>query len=220
MYGVRLRVFGDYACFTRPEMKAERVSYDVPTPSALRGILESLHWKPAIQWRIDAVHVMKPIRFESIRRNELGNKTPVSSVTGAMKKGSALQTFIEDDRQQRAGLILKDVEYCVEAHFVLTDKAGSDDSPGKHLDIFNRRLRKGQVWQRPCLGCREFPAHLGYLEAIPPSPLSSCADGDRDLGWMLYDIDYTQDCSPMFFRASLHKGVMSVPPPDSAEVRR
>lgn len=220
MYGVRLRVFGDYACFTRPEMKAERVSYDVPTPSALRGILEAVHWKPAIVWRIDAVHVMKPVRFESIRRNELGNKIPVSSVIAAMKRGTPLQSHIEEDRQQRAALVLKDVEYCIEAHFVLTDKAGPDDHPGKHLDIFNRRLRKGQVWQRPCLGCREFPAHIEPLEAIPGTPLAYSPDGERDLGWMLYDMDYSSDGGPMFFHATLHKGVMKVPPPDSPEVRR
>jgi CRISPR-associated protein Cas5d len=221
MYGVRLKIFGDYACFTRPEMKSERVSYDVPTPSAVRGILEALHWKPAITWRVDAVHVMRPIRFESIRRNELASKAPVGTIRSVMKNGGAFPAvFIEEDRQQRASLVLKEVEYYVEAHFVLTDKAGPDDAPGKHLDIFNRRLAKGQVYHRPCLGCREFPAFVEPAESVPPSPLAALPDGNRDLGWMLYDLDYATDHTPMFFRANLEKGVMRVPDPTSAEVRR
>ena len=224
MYGVRLKIFGDYACFTRPEMKSERVSYDVPTPSALRGILEAVHWKPALEWRIDAVHVMRPVIFENIRRNELGHKIPMGSVRTAMKGGGEpLETFIEDDRQQRASLVLRNVEYFVEAHFVLTDKAGDSDNPGKHLDIFNRRLAKGQVYHRPCLGCREFPAFVEPLEpdgVIPASPLADLPEGNRDLGWMLYDLDYGQDYTPMFFRAKLEQGVLRVPQPDSPEVRR
>lgn len=224
MYGVRLKIFGDYACFTRPEMKSERVSYDVPTPSALRGILEAIHWKPALEWRIDAVHVMRPVVFENIRRNELGHKIPVVSVRAAMKGGSGpLETFIEDDRQQRASLVLKNVEYFVEAHFVLTDKAGAGDNEGKHLDIFNRRLAKGQVYHRPCLGCREFPAFVEPLapeDRIPASPLADLPDGNRDLGWMLYDLDYGRDYTPMFFRAELKQGILRVPQPDSPEVKR
>lgn len=221
MYGVRLRIFGDYACFTRPEMKSERVSYDAPTPSAVRGILEAIHWKPAIAWRVDAVHVMRPVKFENIRRNELGGKVPAGAVRSIMKNGGELPAvFIEDDRQQRAALVLKGVEYYVEAHFVLTDQAGSGDSPGKHLDIFNRRLNKGQVYHRPCLGCREFPAHLEPVDAIPASGIADSPDGNRDLGWMLYDLDYRANYSPMFFRATLERGVMRVPAPDSPEVRR
>lgn len=221
MYGVRLRIFGDYACFTRPEMKSERVSYDVPTPSALRGILEAVHWKPALEWRIDAVHIMRPVVFENIRRNELGHKIPASSVRAAMKGGGGpLETFIEDDRQQRASLVLKNVEYFVEAHFVMTGKAGDSDNPGKHLDIFNRRLDKGQVYHRPCLGCREFPAFVEPADSIPASPLADLPDGNRDLGWMLYDLDYCKDYTPMFFRAKLDRGVLRVPQPDSPEVRR
>ncbi len=220
MYGVRLRIFGDYACFTRPEMKSERVSYDVPTPSALRGILEALHWKPAISWRVDAVHMMRPVKFTSIRRNELGGKIPTRNINEAMKKGCPLAAFIEDDRQQRASLVLKDVDYYVEAHFVLTDQAGPDDSPGKHLDIFNRRLAKGQVYHQPCLGCREFPAFVAPVESIPPSPVADSPEGNRDLGWMLYDLDYQNNYSPMFFRATLDKGVVRIPEPDSPEVRR
>lgn len=221
MYGVRLKIFGDYACFTRPEMKSERVSYDVPTPSAVRGVLEAVHWKPAISWRIDAVHIMRPIKFENIRRNELGDKISLRTVASVMKKSQgSLATFIEEDRQQRASLVLKDVEYYVEAHFALTDKAGPDDSPGKHLDIFNRRLAKGQVYHRPCLGCREFPAFVGPAETLPPSLLADSPDGNRDLGWMLYDLDYSDNYKPMFFRARLDKAVLRIPEPDSPEVRR
>ena len=220
MYGVRLRIFGEYACFTRPEMKSERVSYDVPTPSAIRGILEALHWKPAIRWLVDAVHVMKPVRFENIRRNELGGKIPRTAVTAAMKKGGSLETFIEDDRQQRASLILKDVEYYVEAHFVLTDKAGPGESEGKHLDIFNRRLAKGQTYHHPCLGCREFPAFVEPAASIPVSGIAGDPGGNRDLGWMLYDLDYADNHSPMFFRAALAGGILRVPAPDAPEVRR
>jgi CRISPR-associated protein Cas5d len=220
MYGVRLRIFGDYACFTRPEMKSERMSYDVPTPSALRGILEAIHWKPAIAWRVQAVHIMRPVKFTSIRRNELSGKIPTRNVNDAMKKGGSLAAFIEDDRQQRASLVLKDVEYCVEAYFVLTDKAGSDDSPGKHLDIFNRRLAKGQVYHRPCLGCREFSAFVAPAESIPLSPIADSPEGNRDLGWMLYDLDYRNNYTPMFFQARLDKGIVRIPEPDSPEVRR
>lgn len=223
MYGVRLGIFGEYACFTRPEMKSERVSYDVPTPSALRGILEAIHWKPAIVWRVDAVHVMKPVKFESIRRNELGGKIPDRNVRSIMKNGGELPAvFVEEDRQQRASLILKDVEYYVEAHFELTDRAGTEDSPGKHLDIFNRRLSKGQVYHQPCLGCREFPAHVEVVskDIVAPSAIAYIPDGNRDLGWMLYDLDYGNNYAPMFFRAKLEQGVLHVPAHDSPEVRR
>lgn len=221
MYGVRLKIFGDYACFTRPEMKTERVSYDVPTPSAIRGILEAVHWKPALEWRVDAVHVMNPVIFENIRRNEIKEKVSVDSVKSVMKKGSGkLQALIEDDRAQRASLVLKHVEYFVEAHFIMTDKAGPDDNTGKHLDIFNRRLAKGQVYHRPCLGCREFPAFVEMAENIPRSLLADLPDGNRDLGWMLYDLNYSEDYAPMFFRAKLEQGILRVPAPDSPEVRR
>lgn len=221
MYGVRLKIWGDYACFTRPEMKSERVSYDVPTPSAIRGILEAVHWKPAIVWRVNRIHVMKPVRFENVRRNELGGKIATDSVKSAMKAGRGeLQTFIEDDRQQRASMLLKDVEYLVEASFELTDKAGPEDNEGKHLDIFNRRLEKGQVYHRPCLGCREFPAFVERVDDIIPSPLADLPEGNRDLGFMLYDLDYTNNYQPMFFRARLEKGIVTVPDHNSEEVKR
>src|SRR5205823_1490252 len=145
-FGVRLRVWGERACFTRPEMKVERVSYDVMTPSAARGILEAIHWKPAISWFVDRIHVLKPIRFQSIRRNEVAHKIPAGKAKSAMNAGSlsGLHLTIEDERQQRATTLLYDVAYVIEAHFLATPAAGPDDNEGKHLDMFNRRARSGQ----------------------------------------------------------------------------
>ena len=162
MFGIRLRVGGKYACFTRPEMKVERVSYDVMTPSAARGILEAIHWKPAIVWRIDRIHVLKRIQFQSIRRNEVGKKIPTGSVRTAKNRGSieTLYTKIEDDRQQRAATVLVNVEYAIEAHFDMTDEAGESDNVGKHLDTFNRRARNGQCFHQPCLGTRRICRRL------------------------------------------------------------
>lgn len=219
-YGVRLLVSGDYACFTRPEMKVERVSYDVMTPSAARGILEAIHWKPAIRWIVGAIHVLRPIRFQSIRRNEVGHKAPVGAIRKAMKAGSldGLALTIEDDRQQRAATVLVDVAYVIEARFERTEKAGSEDSEGKHLDMFNRRARKGQCFHQPCLGTREFPARFELLEpgaAAPPS-----IEDSRDLGFMLWDIDHAGDRASLFFRARLENGVLLVPLPGSPEIRR
>lgn len=219
-YGVKLHVWGEYACFTRPEMKVERVSYDVMTPSAARGVLEAIHWKPAIRWVVDRIHVLKPIRFETIRRNELGSKIPPSKVSGAMnrKTTEGLRTYIEEDRQQRAATVLRDVGYVIEAHFVLTDRADADDTEAKHQSIFNRRAAKGQCFHRPYLGVREFPADFELVEdASPPSSLSE-DERNRDLGWMLYDLDYAS-MAPRMFRASLNEGSISVPRPDSDEVK-
>ena len=221
-YGVRLWVWGERACFTRPEMKVERVSYDAITPSAARGILDAIHWKPAIRWSVDRIHILKPIRFESIRRNEVGGKLSPASVTKAMKAGSTsgLANYVDEDRQQRAATILRDVAYVIEAHFELTSKAGPDDSVGKHLDIFNRRARKGQCFQMPCMGVREFPANFQLLEegdAIPEKHESLMAD--RDLGWTLHDIDFEHHMTPRFFRAQMVGGVIDVPPWHSEEVK-
>ena len=219
MFGVRLRVGGRYACFTRPEMKVERVSYDVMTPSAARGILEAIHWKPAIVWRIDRIHVLKPIQFQSIRRNEVGKKIPMRSVRTAKNKGSieTLYAKVEDDRQQRAATVLVDVEYAIEAHFDLTDEAGESDNEGKHLDIFNRRARNGQCFHQPCLGTREFAADYTLIDNddLPPA-----IDESRDLGWMLYDIDHENERQPLFFRAEMKQGIVEIPSPNSSEVRR
>ena len=205
-FGIKLRVWGEYACFTRPEMKAERVSYDAMTPSAARGILEAIHWKPALVWRIDRIHVMKPIRFESIRRNEVASKIPKGNIKTAMNGGEIdLHQYATEDRQQRAALVLRDVEYVIEAHFELTKKAGETDNPGKHSDIFNRRAREGQCHMRPYFGCREFPVHFELLEeAIPVSPLT----GEKDLGWMLWDIDFANEMQPIFFRPTMRNGII------------
>lgn len=219
-YGVKLFVSGDYACFTRPEMKVERVSYDVMTPSAARGILEAIHWKPAIRWVVDAIHVLKPIRFQSIRRNEVGHKASVVSIRKAMNSGdlSDLTLIVDEDRQQRAATVLAQVEYSIEAHFDLTAHAGVEDNDGKHLDTFNRRARRGQCFHQPCLGTREFPAHFRLIE--PDEPIPRAIDETRDLGFMLYDIDHAGDRSSLFFRARLENGVMRVPAPNSPEIRR
>lgn len=221
-FGIRLLTWGDRACFTRPEMKVERVSYDVLTPSAARGILDAIHWKPAIRWHIDRIHVLKPIRFESIRRNEVGGKLSSASVAKAMKVGSTngLASYVDQDRQQRAATVLRDVAYVIEAHFDLTAKAGPDDSVGKHLDIFNRRARKGQCFQMPCMGVREFPANFRLLEdgEATPAPEDSLLEA-RDLGWMLHDIDFERGVAPHFFRAQMSGGVIEVPPWHSEAVK-
>ncbi|MFB2553753.1 type I-C CRISPR-associated protein Cas5c [Ensifer soli] len=230
-FGIRLKVSGDYACFTRPELKVERVSYDVPTPSAARGILEAIHWKPAIRWVVDAIHVLKPIRFQSIRRNEVGGKAPAGKIKSAMKRGDLadLQLLVDEDRQQRAATVLVRPAYVIEAHFELTEKAGPDDNEGKHLDVFRRRAVRGQCFHQPCLGTREFAAHFELVDPAAPMPMADeehrSADlgfgTPRDLGLMLFDIDHgAKDRPSMFFRATLRDGVVKVPPPQSREILR
>jgi CRISPR-associated protein Cas5d len=212
MFGVRLRVWGEYACFTRPEMKVERVSYDVITPSAARGILEAIHWKPAIRWVIDHIHVLNPIRFQSIRRNEVGHKIPASNLATAMKNGSTpgLHLFVEEDRQQRATLLLRDVDYVIEARFEITDQAGEDDNEGKHREMFVRRAEKGQCHHRPYLGCREFSAKFSLIDGEIPESTLPPDQRERDLGWMLYDIDYANGMTPVFYRAVMKDGAIEV----------
>lgn len=207
-YGIRLKVWGGYACFTRPEMKVERVSYDVITPSAARGILEAIYWKPAIVWSVDRIHVLNPIRFDNIRRNEVASKVSLRNVTTAMKDGvSPVETFIEEDRQQRAALILRDVAYVIEAHFAFT--GSEDNNQAKHKEIFDRRAAKGQCFHRPYLGCREFPAHFEPVTGdLPPSPLT----GEKDLGWMLHDMVFEKEMEAKFFRAVMRNGIIEVPP--------
>ena len=210
-FGIKLHIWGDHACFTRPEMKVERVSYDVITPSVARGILEAIHWKPAIAWVVDRIHVLKPVRFETIRRNEVRSKISASNVKTAMNAGSLeeLHLVVDEDRQQRATLALRDVAYVIEAHFDMTPKAGPQDNPAKHLDMFRRRAASGQCFHRPCMGVREFPAYFELVEDFPPTCLPESAR-DRDLGWMLYDIDYSKDRAPQFFRAILRDGVIDL----------
>ena len=220
-YGVRLHVWGERALFTRPEMKVERVSYDVITPSAARGIFEAIHWKPAIRWVIDSIQVLRPIRFESVRRNEVGSKLSAANVGRAIKarRTDELVNYVEDDRQQRAATVLRDVAYLITAHFELTGKAGPDDNEGKHLDIFTRRARRGQCFQAPCLGTREFPANFALIENRADVPASEQAmEGERDLGWMLHDIDFADGTTPRFFRARMVDGLIQVPPPGGSEV--
>jgi CRISPR-associated protein Cas5d len=218
-YAVKLRVWGGYACFTRPEMKVERVSYDVITPSAARGILEAIHWKPAIRWVVDRIRVLKPIRFESIRRNEVGHKIPARNVAEAMRAGTVkdLRVFVEDEdnRLQRAAMVLRDVDYVIEAHFELTGRAEPDDNEGKHLKMFNRRARDGQCFHQPCLGTREFPAAFALQDDDAPAPHPTLK-GERELGWMLHDIDFANGMTPRFFKAVMRDGVIEV---RSAEVK-
>lgn len=212
-YGVRLHVWGERACFTRPEMKVERVSYDVMTPSAARGILEAVLWKPQIRWIVDGIHVLKPIRFQSFRRNEVGAKVSAANAERAMKAGLAagLGLVVDNHRQQRATTLLVDVSYVIRARFVLTDKAGPGDTPAKYLSMFNRRAAAGQCFHRPCLGTREFPADFALLAPDAPLPVSALPDDqcERDLGFMLHDIVGPERVSH-FFRARLTSGVLDV----------
>ena len=220
-YGVKLHVWGEYGCFTRPEFKAERVSYDVITPSAARGILEAVHWKPAIRWVIDRIHVLRPIRFETVCRNEVGHKMAVSKVSGAMRRHTTagLPLLVEDDRLQRATTLLRDVGYVIEAHFVLTAAAEPLDTHAKHLAMFNRRASRGQCFHRPYLGTREWAADFAPVgEGMPMSTLPA-EQRDRDLGWMLHDIDFANGHTPRFFRAALRDGVVDVPGPDDPRVK-
>ncbi len=212
MRGVRLYVEGDYALFTRPESKAERMSYDVPTPSAARGIIEAVYWKPEIRWLIDKIHVLKPIVFDNIRRNEVSAKSPAATIKSAMRKGAVPSPLlVEDIRQQRASLVLRNVAYVIEAHFELTGKGGEKDNEGKHIATFCRRALHGECFQQPCFGCREFPAFFSLLEDDKPTPVSALADdAPRDLGLMLYDIDFVHDMQPMFYRPRLERGIIDV----------
>lgn len=217
-----LEVWGDYACFTRPEMKVERVSYDVMTPSAARGLIESIYWHPGIRWVVERIHVLSPIRFTGVRRNEVKSVVSLSKAKTVMERGSGeLYLDASQDIQQRATLMLRDVRYVIEAHFdMVPEKAANGDNPGKFQDIITRRIAKGQFYHQPYFGCREFPAHFAPCGEIPACPEE--LRGERDLGYMLYDMDYTrqEDIHPMFFRAMLRDGVLHVPSVDSGEVRR
>lgn len=205
---VKMEVWGEYACFSRPELKVERVSYDVPTPSAARGMLESIYYHPGLKWHIDRIYVLNPIRFVNLRRNEVKSKILASSILSEIngKSGSCIDRGA--DIQQRAAMMLRDVHYVIEAHFDMTDQAAPSDNPGKFQDIIKRRLRRGQCFHQPYLGCRECTAHfqLWEREAIPAISES------RDLGLMLFDMDYSdlQNIQPMFFRAKMGNGVIDL----------
>lgn len=216
-YGIRILVKGPRACFTRPEMKAERVSYDVMTPSAARGILEAVYWKPAISWCIDSIEVLNEIRFETFRRNEVESKLPYSGKSGAKSiadgKNLPLYEVASEDRQQRATLLLRDVAYIINAHFDLTDRVGDGDTVEKHYNIALRRLRKGQCFNQPYFGCREFAAEVSLLEeGEEASPSFYAGISEKDLGFMLYDLDFTdvRKPEPRFFRAVMKNGVIDV----------
>jgi CRISPR-associated protein Cas5d len=211
-YGITLKVWGDYACFTRPEMKVERVSYDVMTPSAARGILEAIHWKPAIRWIVDRITILNEIRFDNFRRNELSGRISADTVKRAINGAEVLlRQTIEDNRQQRATMLLRDVAYVIEAHFEMTAKAEDGDSADKHYNMFLRRARQGQCFHRPYFGCREFPVSFELLEDELPQSYYRDLD-ERDLGWILLDIDFNNDMTPLFFRAVMRRGVIEVPP--------
>ena len=218
---VTVEVWGDYACFSRPEMKVERVSYDMITPSAARGLLEAIYWHPGMRWVIDRIHVCSPIRFTNVRRNEVKDTISARKVHTTMKKGTGeLYLATTESIQQRAAMILRDVRYVIEAHFVMTEKAAPGDNPGKFQDIIKRRLEKGQFYHQPCFGVREFPAHFGICRALPHCPEE--LQGKKDLGWMLLDMDSSDpaNITPKFFRAVLNDGVLEVPSHDSQEVVR
>jgi len=240
-YGVKLEVWGEYASFNRPEMKVERVSYEAMTPGAARGILEAIYWKPQIRWIVDRIHVLSPIRFTHVRRNELDSKMPTRNIESAISgKAAALGVLVEEHRQQRAAMILKDVRYGIQAHFDLLDVSGGDDgnsgsfdAEAKHLAMFRRRAERGQYFHHPYLGCREFPASFRLLaddEVFPECPAE--LHGEKDLGFMLWDICFTEDTNglvvesgrgrrlraePRFFHAHMRDGVIDVPP--SADTR-
>jgi CRISPR-associated protein Cas5d len=229
---ILLKVSGDYALFSRPEMKVERVSYDVMTPSAARGVLEAIYWKPQIRWIIDEIHVLNPIRFTNIRRNEVSSKIAVKGGTGvnaAMANPEIRPTMdVAENRQQRASLLLKDVAYLIKARVHLFDtrldrngpEVPANEAAGKHLEMFKRRARKGQAFQQPYFGCREFPVcfTLHENESTLPMPHDSLA-GEKDLGFMLHDLEFDQNpktkavnsTTPHFFRAQMKNGIIEVP---------
>jgi CRISPR-associated protein Cas5d len=232
-YGVRLEIWGDYASFNRPEMKVERVSYEFLTPSAARGILEAIYWKPQIRWIVDRIHVLSPIRFTQVRRNELDQKIPLRNVEQIRQKSEgALRIFVENHRQQRAARILKEVRYGIEAHLEVKDSGEYNGKvlehpEAKHLESFKRRASKGQYFHHPYLGCREFPAYFRLLgEDDNFSPVPSVLQREHEFGYVLWGIDFKPDpkgsvvesnkgrrlkAQPRFFKAILRNGIISVP---------
>ncbi|MCI1956456.1 MAG: type I-C CRISPR-associated protein Cas5c [Oscillospiraceae bacterium] len=221
-YGLQVEVWGEYALFTRPELKTERLSYEVITPSAARGLIESIYWHPGLRVVIDRIYVLRkfgekltdenktenPIKFTNIRRNEVKSKVQAAKVKGMMEGGPAPMILTGDDIQQRASTLLRDVHYVLEAHFEMTAKAAPGDSEGKFKDIFRRRLESGKAYSQPYFGCREFPAHF---RAWPGGEIPAVSYS-KDLGLELYDMDYSnpRDIQPMFFHARLENGVVQV----------
>lgn len=213
-----LEVSGDFACFTRPEMKAERVSYDFITPSAARAVFESILWKPAIRWQVRRIEVLRPIRWTSVRRNEVASVISTRNVTTAMNEGRGqLGLYIEDDRQQRAGLLLRDVAYRIYADLEFLPERAPADNLTKYAEMFVRRAEKGQCVNQPYLGCREFAARFRLVtDPSAESPAEAGVDGD--LGWMLFDMNFDKPNDPQarFFRAKVRQGVLDL---EQAEVR-
>ncbi|WP_298980417.1 type I-C CRISPR-associated protein Cas5c [uncultured Psychrobacter sp.] len=227
-----IEVWGDFALFTRPEMKVERVSYPVITPSACRAIFEAIIWKPAIEWQIKRVEILSPIKWLSVRRNEVGTKLSTRNAQSMMngKGKNDYAIIIDDNRQQRASLLLKDVRYRIYADFIMTDKAGKADNRVKFTQMFERRAKKGQCFYQPYLGCREFSAHFEYIKLNKNNqPLFEDSENNitpiaenQDMGYMLYDLDFStiDDPQPMFFHAQMKDGVISIPDKNSHEVKR
>jgi CRISPR-associated protein Cas5d len=209
-FGIKLKIWGDYACFTRPEMKVERMTYDIITPSAARGVLEAIYWKPSIRWTIDKIHVLNQIKFDNIRRNERSGKISAATVKTAMRGGNvALYQDSSKDAVQRGSRVLRDVGYVIEAHFEMTDRAASDDTVEKHYNIALRRMRKGQCFHQPYFGCREFPVKFELIDGeIPVSYY--CGDKEHDFGFMLYDINFADKMKAVFFRATMVDGIIDV----------
>ncbi len=204
---LRVRARGPLACFTRPELKVERVSYPVMTPSAARGLLEAILWKPAIRWQVVRIHVLKEIKFTSFRRNEVNSKAPTPSAKLWKQGGPPPVLLADEDRAQRNTVALADVDYVVEAKFHLTDRIGADDNLNKFVEMFGRRVAKGQRFHQPYLGCREFVA-----EVLPAENPPTAIPEDRQLGLMLWDINFSsQGNVPVFFDARLQNGVLEVP---------
>lgn len=240
MNSYTLEVSGDFACFTRPEMKVERVSYDVITPSAARAVFEAVLWKPAIRWQVNRIEVLEPIRWVNIRRNEVGSVISTRNINAVMNGGNAnLQVLIEDDRQQRAGLFLRDVAYRLHAGFILqddskhvhrfphlqcTDADNSENTYVKFSEMFKRRAGKGQCFNQPYLGTREFSCSFKLVEQEELENERSkrpAISDDKELGWMLYDMDFTDPTNPTprFFNASMVSGEINVPDWNSVEIR-
>lgn len=206
---IQLEVWGPYALFSRPEMHVERVSYEVPTPSAARGLVEAVYYHPGLQWHIRRIYVLNPIRFTNIRRNEVKSKVLASDVYSSMQgSGRPLSIVTSQQIAQRASMLLQDVHYVIEAEFTMTDRAAPSDNPGKFQDIVTRRMAKGQCYHAPYFGCREFPAHF---RAWPGGPIPTIQES-RDLGFMLYDFDYSdpKNITPLYFHAKMENGVINV----------
>ena len=237
-----LEVSGDFACFTRPEMKVERVSYDIITPSAARAVFEAILWKPSIRWVPTKIEALNPIRWVSVRRNEVGSKISAGNVKTAMTRSSGnLALYVEEDRRQRAGLFLRDVKYRLYAHFEMTDREHrlnyphlshieqdieetrerqEPNTPAKFLNMFERRAKKGQCINQPYLGCREFACDVRLIDDPAKEPAAPIGE-TRELGWMLYDMDYANpaDPTPRFFNARMKCGEVEIPDWNSEEVR-